>query len=238
MADIRLFPAWDTLIDIGSYSIRWYGVLYVAAFWLAWWWLPRLQRFRSLRLSRDEWTVAVAAGALGVLLGGRLGYVLFYEPLFYFHNPLEVFAIWNGGMSSHGGFIGVGLALWWAAKYFARPLLDLLDIVVVPVALGLALGRLGNWLNGELYIGQAALVAAVIHVGIALLLLQVIQRSKVSGISIAVFLVLYSLQRFIFEEFRILEWPEVLNLTRGQLLTAPVLCIGLWLLYRIRKQVT
>ncbi|MEX0649522.1 MAG: prolipoprotein diacylglyceryl transferase [Candidatus Andersenbacteria bacterium] len=232
MSIIELLPSRAVLIRLNGVEIHWYGVLYVAAFWLAWWWLPKLQRYRSLQLSRDEWTVIVAAGAAGVLIGGRLGYILFYEPAFYFHNPAEIFAIWRGGMSSHGGFIGVGVALCWAARHLKTPLVVLLDVVAVPVAIGLALGRFGNWLNSELYIGNVALLDAAVHLSVAGVLFSLLQTRKTPGIVVAVFLVLYSIQRFIFEEFRVLEWPEMFGVTRGQILTIPVLLLGGWLLYQ------
>ncbi|MDA1169243.1 MAG: prolipoprotein diacylglyceryl transferase, partial [bacterium] len=101
--------------------IRWYGVMYVVAFWAAWFMLPSLGKMRGMFLTRDQWTSIVAFGALGVLVGGRVGYAFFYEPLYFLQSPLELFSIWNGGMSSHGGFIGAALGVWWATRFSLPP---------------------------------------------------------------------------------------------------------------------
>ncbi len=148
---IELFPSRTIALTIAGFPIHWYGLMYLAAFLLAWYLLPKIQKWRGLSLSRDAWSTLLAWGVIGVIVGGRLGFVLFYEPTFYLSNPLEIIKVWQGGMSSHGGFIGVGLALWLFARKQKINLLDLLDVIVVPVALGLALGRVGNLINGELY---------------------------------------------------------------------------------------
>lgn len=230
------FPAREVIVSAAGFQIRWYGLLYVVAFWLAWWMLPRLQRYRSLSLTRDDWTYIAAAGAVGVLFGGRLGYVLFYEPMYYLVNPLRVIAIWEGGMSSHGGFIGVAIALYAAARYLKINVWSLADIAVIPTAAGLALGRLGNWINQELYIADSALIAVAVHAALFFALIRLVRVPLRTGMLSGVFLVVYGVQRIIFEEFRVVEWPIIFELTRGQLLTLPVLCIGLWILYQRNQE--
>jgi len=227
------------VIHIFGWEIRWYGALYVVAFWLAWWWLPKLQKFRDLKLTEENWTRLLVWSAVGVLIGGRLGYAIFYELGFYLENPGQLFAIWNGGMSSHGGFIGAGIALWYAVKKMDVDIWRVFDVVVVPVAVGLALGRLGNFINQELYVGSFALLAVAKNVFIAGVCYVGLQGKisflKKPGQVTAAFLILYSVLRFLTEYVRVLEWPMSFGLTRGQLLTLPVLLIGLWLWQRLNK---
>jgi len=233
---IEFLPERVIVVDIFGWQIRWYGVLYVVAFWLAWWWLPKLQTYRDLKLTEDSWMRLIVWAIVGVLVGGRLGYAVFYEPGFFLSNPGQLFAIWNGGMSSHGGFIGAGIALWYAAKRMDADIWRVLDVVVVPVAVGLALGRLGNWINQELYPGNLALLAVVKNLLIAGVCYAGLQGKfsalRKPGRVTAVFLILYGVLRFLTEYVRIIEWPTTLGLTRGQLLTVPVLLIGLWLWQR------
>ncbi len=253
---IEFFPERTILFDVFGWQVHWYGVLYVVAFWLAWWWLPKLQRYRGLELREEGWNRILVWSVVGLLIGGRLGYVLFYELGFYLNNPGQVFAIWNGGMSSHGGFIGAALAIWYVAQKMNVNLWRLFDVAVVPVALGLTLGRLGNWINQELYPGNLALVAVVKDLAIAgicyvalviaseakqsrrdrrSLLYRLAEMLHQSGRVTATFLILYAILRFATEYIRILEWPTTAGFTRGQLLTVPVLLVGLWLWHKSSK---
>ncbi len=230
---IEFLPTREVAVIIGSWPVRWYGILYVAAFWLAWWLSPRLQKYRALSLTRDQWTYLLAWAAAGVLIGGRLGYVLFYEPVFYWQHPLDTFWLGQGGMSSHGGFIGVGLALWWVSRRLSVNIWSLLDVAAVPAALGLALGRVGNFINQELYtnhwypIGKDLLLAAVC--------LVLLKRTQRPGIVIAIFLILYSILRWITEYWRepIDVWAG--GLTPGQILTIPLFLAGVFLLVKTQK---
>ena len=145
-------PQFDPVaIQIGPLAIRWYGLTYLAAFGFLWW-LGRIRIARGLApITREQFDDLIFLGVLGTILGGRLGYVLFYKPAYYFTHPLEIFAIWQGGMAFHGGLLGV-LA---AAAFFAwRRRVDwwrLMDFVAPCVPTGLAAGRLGNFINGELW---------------------------------------------------------------------------------------
>lgn len=214
-------------------EFHWYGLMYVVAFWLAWWVVPRLAKWRNIRLSREQWTEVVVWVAAGVLLGGRLGYVLLYEPSYYTHHAGRILAVGGGGMSSHGGFIGVALALWYVSRKFTIPLLALADVAVVPAALGLALGRLGNFINHELYIGNFALVAVAKDIFILAICLLMLRRvpclptGKVTGI----FFILYAGLRFVTEYLRVQEWGYVWGLTWGQILTVPLFLVGLYLAF-------
>jgi len=142
-------------LSIGPLSIHWYGVMYLLAF-LQFWWLGRQRILAPSPLTGQGWTVAqlddlLFYGVLGVIVGGRLGQVLFYEPAYYLQHPAEIFAIWRGGMSFHGGFLGVLLAMGLFARKTGRHWLEVTDFIAPLVPLGLAAGRIGNFINGELW---------------------------------------------------------------------------------------
>jgi phosphatidylglycerol---prolipoprotein diacylglyceryl transferase len=146
-------PNFDPVaIHLGPIAIRWYGIMYLVGFGLAFW-LGRLRiaQARAGRITRAILDDLLFFVVLGVVLGGRLGYVLFYKPAYYFSDPLEILAVWHGGMSFHGGFLGVLLALWWVARRHGLQWLELTDFVAPLIPLALAAGRIGNFINGELY---------------------------------------------------------------------------------------
>jgi len=254
---VEFFPSRAVALQIGGFAVHWYGIMYLLAFLLAYAMIPRLQRFRGIALSVDDWSAIVSWGVLGVLIGGRLGFVLLYEPSYFLAHPLEIPAVWHGGMSSHGGFIGILLALWWAAKRHGVPFLALLDLIVVPAAIGLALGRIGNFINQELYGISTALPWGIAIPGveglrhptqiyavfkdlcIAALCFAALWRDKNAGSAVAVFCVFYSVLRFLLEFLRIQPYPLVplgiVSLSRGQLFSVPLLLFGIvlwWLLQR------
>jgi phosphatidylglycerol:prolipoprotein diacylglycerol transferase len=145
-------PQFDPIaLSLGPLAIRWYGLMYVAAFAM----FVLLGRLRvkqglSRGLTANDIDDLLVWGVAGVILGGRIGYVLFYKFGYYAAHPLEVFAIWQGGMSFHGGFLGVLVAMALYARRRKIAWLDLMDAIAPLVPLGLAAGRLGNFINGEL----------------------------------------------------------------------------------------
>ena len=145
-------PDFDPVaVHLGPIAIRWYGLMYLVGFGIAFW----LGRLRIAR-ANSRVTYAILDDllffvVLGVVFGGRLGYVLFYKPGYYFSDPLEILAVWHGGMSFHGGFLGVLLAVWYAARKHGLRWLELTDFVAPLIPLALAAGRMGNFINGELY---------------------------------------------------------------------------------------
>jgi len=147
-----VYPNFDPVaFRIGPLAVRWYGLMYLVGFFL----FVVLGRARARRLAAAGWRTTdvddmLFFGVFGVILGGRLGYVLFYKPLYYVGHPLEIFEVWHGGMSFHGGFLGVLIALWLFAGLRHKALLDVTDFVAPLCPLGLAAGRLGNFINGEL----------------------------------------------------------------------------------------
>lgn len=260
MRPMLMHPQIDPVaLQLGPLSVHWYGLTYLAAFGLFWW--LGLRRLRHPTFAGTAWQPrdvedVLFLGVLGVVLGGRLGYVLFYKPLEYLAHPLKAFAVWEGGMSFHGGLLGVLLAMVWFARSRQRPWLQVMDFVAPCVPTGLAAGRIGNFINGELWgrvadpslpwgmvfrgagelprhpsqLYQFALEGLVLFV----LLWWYAQRPRRLGEVSALFLVGYGLARFSAEFFRepdahlgLLE----LGLSMGQWLSLPMVLAGalLWL---------
>ena len=151
-AALLVHPQFDPIaLHLGPLSIRWYGLMYVLAFIavivLGKW---RIRRGFGEGLQERDIDDLLVYGVFGVILGGRLGYVLFYKPHFYFDNPGEILKIWTGGMSFHGGFIGVMLAVALFCRVRKRRWLAIMDLIAPIAPLGLAAGRIGNFINGEL----------------------------------------------------------------------------------------
>lgn len=138
-------------IHIGSFAIYWYGIMYLLSFLSAWllaWW--------RVKQTGSQWTASQVSDlifycAIGVVVGGRLGYVLFYNLPYFIDHPLSLFAIWQGGMSFHGGFIGVLLAVWLYSRKLKCSFWNLTDFIAPLVPIGLAAGRIGNFINQELW---------------------------------------------------------------------------------------
>lgn len=257
-----IHPQFDPVaIHIGSFGIHWYGLMYLAGF-LSFLWLgnrqTRLPRFAGA-WTRDDVDAMLFVGVLGVILGGRLGYVLFYKPGYYLSNPLEAIAIWKGGMSFHGGLIGVALAEWWFAKRTKKPLLNVADFVAPLVPPGLMFGRIGNFINGELWgrptdgpwgmiFPQAGdriarhpsqIYQALLEGLLLFIVLQWYSRTaharSVQGRVAGLFLIGYGLARFIVEFAR---EPDSflgllsLGLSMGQWLCVPMIVAGFYLMLR------
>jgi len=145
-------PQFDPVaFSIGPLAVRWYGLMYLLGF-LGFLLLGRLRAKEAWRgLTRQDVDDLLFYGVLGVILGGRLGYVLFYKPGYYLANPLEIFMIWKGGMASHGGIIGVIIVMLLFARSRGKPFLQVSDFVAPLIPQGLAFGRIGNFINGELW---------------------------------------------------------------------------------------
>lgn len=252
-------PQFDPVaIAIGPLSVHWYGLMYVCAF-AAFILLGRL-RIRSQPHSRwnaQELDDLLFWGVLGVIVGGRLGQVLFYEPAYYFRQPLEILAVWKGGMSFHGGLIGVLLALVWHAHKTNRSFLDVGDFVAPLVPLGLMFGRIGNFINGELW-GRAAdpslpwamifpqadavprhpsqlYQASLEGLLLFLLLWAYSSRRRPVGAVSGAFLIGYGVFRSIGEFFRSPDagiFGQSYTISMGQWLSLPMILIGIWLIWR------
>jgi phosphatidylglycerol:prolipoprotein diacylglycerol transferase len=211
--------------------IRGYALMYVLALGVGWLWLPTLLKQRRVSLSREERLTWLTWLMAGVLVGGRLGYVLLYEPVYFWHQPGEVWQLWRGGMSSHGGMVGVALVSWIFSRQTKKSWWRLLDVLAVPAAVGIALGRVGNYINGELYTSPGALSVVVVgNLIVAGICFWRLWRGEAKAGEIAGwFLLVYGLFRLMSEEVREPEWPRwgvgMVSLTRGQVYT-----LGLWLI--------
>jgi len=145
-------PQFDPVVfSVGPLAVRWYGLMYLLAFASFWWLGTRRINARLAPVTREQLDDLLFGGIVGVILGGRLGYVLFYKPGYYLSHPLEIFAIWQGGMSFHGGFLGVLVAMAFVAYRQRVNWWNLMDYVAPLVPIGLGAGRLGNFINGELW---------------------------------------------------------------------------------------
>ena len=244
-------PQIDPIVfQIGPLAVRWYGLMYLLGFAAAYMLILHLARLRKLALDKDGVSDLLFYGVLGVVLGGRLGYVLFYNPAQYLSRPQDVFAIWQGGMSFHGGLLGVVIASLIFCRRRKLPVLLTGDILVASAPIGLGLGRLGNFINGELW-GRVTdhrwgmdfpdggplprhpsqLYEAILEGLVLFFILYGLHRRKVAaGIPFFVFFIGYGLFRFLVEFFRQPDahlgflWGGA---TMGQLLSLPMVLFGL-----------
>ncbi len=258
-------PQFDPVaISLGPVAIRWYGLMYLIAF-AGFYVLGRLRLRRAQfanasQLSVTEHEDLLFWGALGVVLGGRLGYVIFYQPGYFLAHPLEIFALWQGGMSFHGGLLGVlaAVALYCALR--GKQFLRVMDFVAPLVPLGLAAGRLGNFINGELWGRPTEMPWGVVFpqagdaiarhpsqlyqfAGEGLLLFAWLwwysARPRGVGAVSGMFLLGYGLLRFLAEFGR---EPDAflglltMGLTMGQLLSLPMAAAGVWLILRAGRK--
>ena len=244
-------PQFDPVaFHVGPIAVRWYGLMYLVGFAL----FVILGKRRARQNMLTGWRAQdvddmLLYGVFGVILGGRLGYVLFYKPLYYFDHPLEIAAVWQGGMSFHGGLLGVLVALAFFARSRRKRWFDVTDFVAPLVPLGFAAGRIGNFINGELW-GRVTSVpwgmvfpqagpesrhpSQLYQVALEGVLLFVVlwiftQRRRPEGAASGLFLIGYGLCRFIAEYAR---EPDgflgllALGLSMGQWLSLPMIVIG------------
>ncbi len=252
------YPQIDPIaLAVGPLKIHWYGVMYLLAFASAY----GLALFRT-RQSERGWTEEYVSdlvfyGALGVILGGRIGYMLFYQSDTLFSDPLSLFKVWQGGMSFHGGFIGVMLAMVFFARKHGKTAFQTLDFIAPCVPTGLLFGRIGNFINGELWgrpvIDQSFFLAMKFPTGgdilrhpsqlyeatfeglaLFLLLWWFSAKPRPRMAVSAIFLLGYGAARFGIEFFRQPDFDQHLWfdwMSKGQLLTVPMLAIGVWMLW-------
>jgi len=261
---MMIHPQWNPVaLQVGPLGIHWYGLTYLLAF-LCFVLLARLrikhEPYASMT-GTQAWTMGgvedlLFYGVLGVILGGRLGYCAFYKPLYYLSNPEQIAYVWQGGMSFHGGMIGVILAMVLWAKKHQKPWLEVTDLIAPCVPTGLASGRMGNFINGELWGREAdpampwsmvfpqsgtlvprhpSQIYEFLLEGLLLfVVLWVFSRKKrARGAVSGLFLIGYAVCRFTVEYFR---EPDsflgllVFDLSMGQLLCLPMLFFGLYLM--------
>jgi phosphatidylglycerol:prolipoprotein diacylglycerol transferase len=254
-SDLGLHPI---AFNIGPLPIRWYSLAYLTGIVVAWWYLLRLLRAPGAPMARRHADDIVFYATLGVILGGRLGYVLFYKPAEYFENPMEIFRLWDGGMSFHGGVIGVSLGIFYLAWRNKLDWLRIHDYVACTIPPGLLFGRLANFVNGELwgaptampwgivfpYAGpmprhpsqlyEAALEGVLLFIVLWLMFWKTKARWQ-PGKLVGAFLLVYGLSRFLIEFVRepdqhLVAFAEQTHLQMGQWLSLPMILGGLYLI--------
>jgi len=261
------FPNFDpVLISIGPLAIRWYALAYIVGILLGWLYARILIRNEALWGGRAPLTVGnfddfIVWITLGIILGGRLGYVLFYNPAYFAANPLEIVQIWGGGMSFHGGFAGCVIAVLLFARSAKVPVLSLGDLTCAVAPIGLFLGRIANFINGELWgrttdvpwafvfpgagplprhpsqLYEAALEGLVLFIVLAVAVRM--GSLKRPGLTIGLFAIVYALGRSFCEFFREPD-PQLGflwgGLTMGMLLSIPLFLAGLaFVRYAMRR---
>ena len=263
------YPSIDpVLVRIGPLEIRWYALAYIGGLAFAWRFMRRLagtRPFGSPIMDGRAVDDLMFWATLGVIVGGRLGYVLFYKPGFYLANPERILALWQGGMAFHGGLIGVALAIVLFCRKRRLDMLSAGDLAACAVPLGLLLGRLANFVNGELW-GRVSdvpwamvfpgagplprhpsqLYEAVLE-GLFLLVALNLWRRRTGALDrpgelTGLFCAGYGLARFVVEFFR---QPDAFLpdsgfpfgvVTMGQMLSLPLIALGVWLILRARKR--
>ena len=258
-----IHPQFDpAAIRIGSFAIHWYGLMYLMAF-VQFLLLGRLRirspQYQALGWSYKDLEDLLFAGVLGVVLGGRLGYTLFYQPGFYITHPFNILKLWEGGMSFHGGLLGVILAMLWFAHRHKTTFFVVSDLVAPLVPFGLAFGRLGNFINGELWGRPTDLPWAMIFPQVDMLprhpsqIYQLFGEGLLLGIILwifsskprplgqvsGLFLLGYGVCRFLAEFAR---EPDAflgllgMGLSMGQWLSLPMIFLGFYLIVRPNTQ--
>jgi len=242
------------IVRIGPFAVRWYGMMYLIGFASSY----LLVKYQIGQEKKKEvvdhlYTYLI----LGLLIGARLGYVVFYNFSFYLQHPLEIFAVWHGGMSFHGGLIGSFFAGFLFCKKFGLDFLHTADLVIVTAPIGIGFGRLGNFINGELYGritdvpwamifpsgGQLSRHPSQLYElfleGIILFIVLWTLRGRFKpGVLSSLFLILYGVFRFVVEFFREpdVQIGYVLGIfTMGQVLCVSMLLAGLFLLYLLKR---
>ncbi len=247
------------IVRVGPFAIRWYGVMYLLGFAASYLLVKYQIRKKKLPLPKDFLDSLYSYVIIGLLLGARLGYVLFYDLPSYIRHPLEIFAVWHGGMSFHGGLIGCIVAGVIFSRKFKVDFWKTADLVIVTAPIGLGLGRLGNFINGELYGRVTNVPWAMVFPGggplprhpsqlyeflmegivLFIILWKLKDRGLKPGVLTAFFLILYGVFRFFVEFFR---QPDVQlgfiigPFTMGQLLSSAMIVFGL-MLYAYRKRI-
>lgn len=247
----------EVAFSVFGLPIRWYALAYLAGIFLGYWYLLKLIDQPGAPMARRHADDMIFYAMLGIILGGRLGYVLFYNLESYLQSPAAIFRLWDGGMSLHGGVLGVLLAIWYVTRKEKLNFLRFCDYIACTIPFGLFLGRLANFVNGELWgrvtdvpwaiifprggpdprhpsqLYEAGLEGIVMMAVLAFFFWRTDARYK-PGFLVGMASILYGLSRFTVEYFREpdvqrMNVVEATGLSMGQWLTVPMLVIGVWL---------
>ncbi len=240
-------------LRIGPLQFRWYGLMYLLGLAAAYFLIKFRAAAQKIALPKQQIFDMIVFAAVGVFLGGRLGYCLFYNFSYYVEHPLKIFAVWEGGMSFHGGLLGTSLALWLFSRRQGLPLYTVADLAVFTAPIGLGLGRIGNFINGELY-GRptdvswcmvfpgagpqcrhpSQLYEAGLEGGLLFVVLWLIgRRPTPPGTMLWTFMTGYGLCRLVVEFFRQPDFHLgfiVGPFSMGQVLSLPMILIGAFMI--------
>jgi phosphatidylglycerol---prolipoprotein diacylglyceryl transferase len=255
---------WDVnpeIFRIGQFAIRWYGLLFASSFFFGY--LIFRKIFANEGISEEVLDKLTVYTAIGTIVGARLGHCFFYEPSYYLAHPLEILAVWHGGLASHGAAIGILLALWLFTRNVKKPYMWILDRIVIVVALAGFFIRMGNLMNSEIYGVETTLpwgfvflrngetvpkhptqiYEALAYLLIFVLLLRLYWRKKgefISGLLFSLFLILVFTFRFFVEFVKEdqVSFESGMKLNMGQLLSIPFVLFGIGLLiYSVRNNI-
>lgn len=255
------FPDLDPVIfQVGIFALRWYSLAYLVGILLAWWLVRQMSLFSKSTFTVLKVDDFLGYAVAGIVLGGRLGYVLFYNLFYYLEHPLEILCVWNGGMSFHGGLLGVVIATWVFCKQRKINLFMVADMLCAVAPIGLFLGRIANFINSELYgrvthsvpwaiifptggaeprhpsqLYEAAFEGVFLFIVLNLVWWKSEKYRNRYGFTAGLFFTLYALGRFVLEFFR--EPDAHLGFfahyfSMGQMLCLPMLALGVWLIYQ------
>jgi len=252
------------ILEFGPFQVRYYGLFWAIGFIIAYFMIYHLAKRKEIRLTKDDVSDLIIYLMAGIILGARIIYVIFYNAAFYVQKPLEIFAVWHGGLSFHGGLLGATIAVFLFSRKKKIHFYELADLIAVPAALALALGRIGNFTNAELY-GRITDVSwcidysknqyvdglpsgcrhpSQIYESIKNLLifaaLWTIKDKKLPrGFMFWTFVTMYGFLRFFIEFFR--QPDEQIgflfgSLSMGQLLSLPLFLVGIFMLIKLKQK--
>ncbi|MGH6651893.1 MAG: prolipoprotein diacylglyceryl transferase [Sphingopyxis sp.] len=249
----------EIAFSVFGWPIRWYALAYLAGIFLGYWYLLKLIDQPGAPMARRHADDMIFYAMLGIILGGRLGYVLFYNLESYIAKPVTIFKLWDGGMSLHGGVIGVLIAIWYVTRKEKLSFLRFCDYIACVIPFGLFLGRIANFVNGELWGRVTTVPWAIIfpeggpdprhpsqlyEAGLEGLLMMAVlswlfwrtQARYKPGLLVGMASIIYGVSRFVVEYFREpdiqrMNVVEATGLSMGQWLTVPMILIGLWLVF-------
>jgi len=266
------FPSIDPVaISLGPIQIHWYGIAYVIGILFGWWWAKRLVTNSGLwgekgsPIAPDDLDDFMMWAVIGIIVGGRLGYVLFYDLAVYLANPLQIGAIWTGGMSFHGGLLGTIVAMILFARKRGFSAFSLFDVIGASVGIGIFLGRVANFINGELF-GKATdlpwgiafpqgggmprhpsqlyegILEGLMLFGVLFILTHLFKKLGRPGFVAGAFICWYAVSRIIVEFVRLPD--EHIGylaggwLTIGMVLSVPMFLVGIWSISTSRKRIS
>ncbi|MBU2590107.1 MAG: prolipoprotein diacylglyceryl transferase [Nanoarchaeota archaeon] len=244
------------LVSLGPLQIKYYSLAYLFGAIIVYFLVQFLLKEKKINLNKNKILDLIVYALLGVVIGGRLGYILFYNFFYYLSKPLEILAVWSGGMSFHGGLIGSFALVYYYCKKNNLEFWKIADIMVIPIAIALFLGRIGNFINGELY-GRITTISwavkfkgvdgfrhpsqiyeALKNLFIFMVLWFARKRKMADGILFSIFLIIYSVLRFCIEFFREpdIQIGLLFGLSRGQWFSIAMFITGIILYVKLNSK--